>query len=81
MSKHQIDDSIWVWNMSGLMRDGKVEPVSRDQILRRERTWTGKNKYIPVQLTTSRIGNHVWLMHTLLTISDDHKYITRYIYR
>ena len=27
----------WVWRMSGLMRDGTAKPVSRDQILRRER--------------------------------------------
>ena len=39
--------------MSRLTRDGTAEPVSRDQILRRER---GQGKIIfPVQLTTSRI--------------------------
>ena len=42
--------------MSRLTRDGTAdEPVSRDQILRRER---GQGNIIfPVQLTTSRIGN------------------------
>ena len=36
-------------------RDGRTEPVSLDQILRRER---GQGNIIfPVQLTTSRIGN------------------------
>ena len=29
--------SAWVWRMSRLTRDVKTEPVSRDQILRRER--------------------------------------------
>ena len=39
--------------MSGLTRDGTAEPVSQDQILRREQ---GQGKFIfPVQLTTSRI--------------------------
>ena len=32
--KHQIS---WVWSISGLMRDGTAEPVSRDHVLRRER--------------------------------------------
>ena len=40
--------------MSGLTRDGTAEPVSRDQILRRNRE---QEKIIfPVQLTTGRIG-------------------------
>ena len=30
-------DLSWVWKVSRLMRDGTAEPVSRDQILRRER--------------------------------------------
>ena len=55
--------------MSRLTRDGTVEPVSRDQILRRER---GHGKHIfPVQLTTSRIGNITRLILTL-AICDDH---------
>ena len=42
--------------MSRLARDGTAEPVSRDQILRRERG-QGEKIIFPVQLTTSRIGN------------------------
>ena len=38
-------DSALVWRMSELTRDGMVEPVSRDQILRLERGRTGKNKF------------------------------------
>ena len=34
--KHHIDDSAGLWRMSGLTRDGTTEPVSRDQIFRRE---------------------------------------------
>ena len=30
-------DSDWVWRMSGLARDGTAQPVSRDEIFRRER--------------------------------------------
>ena len=42
--------------MNGLTRDGRAGPVSRDQIIRRVR---GRgNVFFPVQLTTSRIGNH-----------------------
>ena len=37
VSKRQINDSAWMWRMSGLARDGTVEPVSREEILRRER--------------------------------------------
>ena len=49
--------------MSRLTRDGTAEPVSRDQILRRER---GQGNFIfPFQLTTSRIGNLTLLIHTL----------------
>ena len=53
--------------MSRLTRDGTAEPVSRDQILRRER---GREMLIfPVQLrTTSRIGNLTWLIYTFLAI-------------
>ena len=46
--------------MSRLTRDGTAETVSRDQILRHER-----GQGIPVQLTTSRIGNLTRLIHTL----------------
>ena len=37
VSKHHIDDSARVWRMSRLARDGTAEPVSRDQIIRRDR--------------------------------------------
>ena len=50
--------------MSRLVRDGTAEPVSRDQILRRER---GQEIFIfPVQLITSRIDELTRLIHTLL---------------
>ena len=49
--------------MSRLTRDGIAEPVSRDQILRRE--CGQKISIFPVQLTTSRIGNLARLIHTL----------------
>ena len=49
--------------MIGLTRDGTAKPVSRDQILRRER---GHGKNIsPAQLTTSRIGNFTRLILAL----------------
>ena len=49
--------------MSRLTRDGTAEPVSRDQILRRERGQGNIN--FPAQLTTCRIGNLTRLIHTL----------------
>ena len=50
--------------ISRLTRDGTVEPVSRDQILRHVQ---GQGNIIfPVQLTASRIGNLTRLIHTLL---------------
>ena len=52
--------------MSGLTRNETAEPVSRDQILRRER---GREIFIfPVQLATSSIGSLTRLIHTLLAI-------------
>ena len=60
VSKYQIQPE---YGMSRLTWDGTVEPVSRDEILRRER---GQEMLIlPVQLTTSRIGNLTRLIHTL----------------
>ena len=53
-AREYAPDSAWAWRMSGLTRDGTAEPVSRDQILRRERG-QGKIHFFPVQLTTSRI--------------------------
>ena len=49
--------------MSRLTRDGTAEPVSGDQILRRERGQG--NIHSPVQLNTCRIGNLTRLIHTL----------------
>ena len=54
--------------MSRLTRDGMARPASRDQILRSERTWTGKYLILCVQLTTCRIGNLTRLIHTLLCV-------------
>ena len=59
--------------MSRLTRGRTAEPISRDQILRRERD--REILIFPVQLTTSRIGN---LMIHNLAICDDH--IELYIY-
>ena len=58
---------------SRLTRAGTAKPVSRDQILRRERGQG--NIYFSVQLTTIRIGNLTRLILTL-DISDDYTYIT-----
>ena len=52
--------------MNGLTRDGTAEPVSRDQVLRRE-LGHGKNIFL-VELTTSRIGNSTRLIDTLLKV-------------
>ena len=63
--------------MSRLTRDGTAEPISRDQILRHTR---GQGNIIfPVQLTTSRIGNLTWLIHTLLYVMTIHTYIHTYL--
>ena len=57
--------------MSRLARGGTAKPVSRDQILRRER---GQKKIIvfPIQLTTGRIGNHERLIHALRKVLTIH---------
>ena len=51
--------------MNRLTRDGTAEPVSRDQVLRRERGQGNIVFIFPVQLTTSRIGNLIRLIGTL----------------
>ena len=56
--------------MIRLTQDGTAESVSRNQILRRVRGFI-----FPVQLTTNRIGNLTWLIHTL-AICDDHTHST-----
>ena len=58
--------------MSRLTRDGTVEPVSRDQTLRRER---GQEAFIfPVQLTMSRIDK-IYPVDPSFAICDDYTYI------
>ena len=64
--------------MSRLTRDGTAEPVSRDQILRRERG-QGNINFPCHQLTTSRIGNLTRLIHTLAICVTIHTYINTYI--
>ena len=64
--------------MSRLTRDGTTEPLSRDQILRHARGQGNIN--FPVQLTTSRIGNLIRLIHTLLYVMTIHTYIHTYIH-
>ena len=51
--------------MSRLTRDGTAEPVSRHQFLGAN---GDKDKKIPVQLTTIKIGNRTGLIHTLLKV-------------
>ena len=52
VSKHHIQPVDYVENGSALVRNGTAEPVSRDQILRRER---GQRKKIcSLQLTTQQ---------------------------
>ena len=41
-----LTDSAWAWRMSRLTRDGATEPVSRNQILRRERG-QGRKHFLP----------------------------------
>ena len=59
--------------MSGLTRDRKAEPVSR------ETKFSGakgdrETLIFPVQLPTSRIGNLTGVIHTLAIINDDHTF-------
>ena len=65
--------------ISRLTRDGTAEPVSRDQILRREHGQG--NKISPVQLTTCRNGNLNRLIHTHSSfyMCDHTLYIYTYI--
>ena len=58
--------------MSGLTRDVTAEPYPRVQTLRRKQGQG--NLTFPVQLTTSRIGNHTRLMPTLLKVMTTHTY-------
>ena len=58
--------------MSRLTRNGKPEPVSRNQILGRVRGQ--RNIILFVQLATSRIDSFIWLNHTLLYVMMIHTY-------
>ena len=42
------------------------------------RTGTRKSSFSLYQLTTSRIGNHAWLIHALLKVLTTHTYIHYY---
>ena len=57
--------------MSRLMQDGTDEPVSLDQILRREQELR-EILIFTVQLTTSRIDNHTWLIYAVLKVLTIH---------
>ena len=60
--------------MNRLTRDGIAEPISRDQILRRER---GQELF--AQLTTSGIGKLTRLIRTLATCMCDNTYMHIYV--
>ena len=64
VSKHQIQSECGEWAGQAETRGGTAEPVSRDQILRRERG-QGSIDFLVLQLTTSRIGN-LTLIHNIL---------------
>ena len=61
--------------MSRLTRDETAEPVSRDQIHRRERGQ--RNIHFSFQLTTSRIGNLTRLIHGLAKCVTIHTSLLR----
>ena len=66
--------------VSKLTRDGTAETVSRDQIPRREREQ--RELFIfPVQLTTTRIGNHTRFILTLANCATIHTYHIEYVVR
>ena len=71
-----IPDLPWVWRMSRLTRHGTAEPVSRDQILRRER---GQGK---VHFPRSADHEQNWQPYPVnpySAICDDHTCIHTYI--
>ena len=61
--KHQIQPE-YGDEQAATGRDGNAEPVSRDQLLRRERGLR-ETLIFPVQLTTRKIGNLTRLIHIL----------------
>ena len=73
---------VWYWDpvdyrlVSVLTRDGTAEPVSRDQILRRERGQ--RNINFPCSADhTSRIGNLTRLIYTLQYVMTKEKKVLR----
>ena len=56
--------------MSRLTRDGTVEPVSRDQILRRERGYDREIFNFPVQLTTQEWQPYLVDPYSCLAVCD-----------
>ena len=73
-SRGSVPYSARVWRMNRLMRDGRAKPVLRHHILRLQR---GQGNIIfPIQLTSSRIGHHHRVIHTVLkglTIHNRHR--------
>ena len=60
-----------MWRMIRLTRDEKAESNSRDQHFAGAKG-DREHSVIPVQLTTSRIGNHARLMPSLLKVMTTH---------
>ena len=61
--------SVWVWRMSGLTRDGTVERISRNQIIRYE--WGQRKFPVLLQLTTSRMGSHSYYCSACYVTMDN----------
>ena len=75
VSKHEIQP---VWRMSTLTRDGTAEPVSQDQILRRER---GQGS---IHFPCSADHEQDWQPYPVdpySALCDDHTYINPYLHR
>ena len=81
-----VSSVLYRMGMSRLTRDGTAEPVSRRLNPSRETKLSGTYRdreifIIPVQLTTSRIGNLTRLIHTLLYVMTIlHTYMHTYIH-
>ena len=59
--------------MTRLARDGTAEPVSRDQICRREQGQG--NAHFPCSAGHEQVSNHTRLIHTLLYVMTIYAYI------
>ena len=68
-------DSAWVWRTSGLTLDGTAEPVSRDQILRRE--LEQRNIHFPCSADPEQDWQP-YQVDPYFVISSDHTYIHTY---